>query len=428
MKIVILDGQIQSENNKWSTYMSKLSSDLMKNGHEVKHFILKDHKINRCTGCFGCWVKTPGTCVIKDDSQEINRAIIHADFMLWASPLVTGFASSFLKNKLDRFIPLIHPYFEVVNGEAHHRARYPKYPLYGLLLQPGKDDSEEDVRLVEQIFSRTALNSKSWLTFSATTDQPVEEVLEKIENHQTLVYQQPEVFIQKELEKISPPKNLLLINGSPRGPKGNTPVLLKKVMDGFMTSSNARAEMLHLAGRRDWQKVIDAYNQADSVVLGFPLYTDCMPGTVKEFIDSLMKSQKDKSNPAMGFLVQSGFPEAAHSRHVEQYLMKLSEKLNSPYLGTLVRGGCEGVRLMPESWNKKMFSTLEKLGVELAGQGGFDQKSIQELVAVEKYSPLLIPIFTILAKLPLLNMYWDNQLKQNGVFDQRFAQPYLVSD
>ena len=152
MKIVILDGQIQSENNKWSAYMSKLSTGLINNGHEVKHFILRDHKINRCTGCFGCWVKTPGTCVIKDDSQEINQAIIHADFTLWASPLVTGFASSFLKNKLDRFIPLIHPYFEVVNGEAHHRSRYPKYPLMDCCCSPERMIAKRMYALLSRYF------------------------------------------------------------------------------------------------------------------------------------------------------------------------------------------------------------------------------------------------------------------------------------
>jgi len=25
-----------------------------------------DGTINKCIGCFGCWIKTPGVCVIKD--------------------------------------------------------------------------------------------------------------------------------------------------------------------------------------------------------------------------------------------------------------------------------------------------------------------------------------------------------------------------
>ena len=74
----------------------------------------------------------------------------------------------------------------------------------------------------------------------------------------------------------------------------------------------------------------------------------------KEFIEELESFVKRKNNPPIAFLVQSGFPEALHSRYVEQYLVALAERLHSPYLGTLVRGGCEGVRLRPEKMNKKL--------------------------------------------------------------------------
>lgn len=427
MKIVILDGQTKKENKKWTQYVSSVAANLKKHNHEVNHFVLKDLKINHCTGCFNCWMKTPGICVFDDDSREINRAVIQADFVLWASPLLMGFPSHYLKDKMDRSIPLIHPYFEVVNGEAHHLSRYPKYPLNGLLLQGDKDEPEDDLRLVSQIFSRTMLNLKSRLTFSATTNTPVVDLVSKIENTHNLTYQKQPRFIVKELACVNSPKKLLVVNGSPRGPRGNTPVMLKKCMDGFLSSEGTQAEMLHLVQVKDKEKAVAAYRDADCVLLGFPLYTDCMPGIVKEFMESLGKVKNHKDNPAMGFLVQSGFPEAAHSRHVEQYLISFAEKMHSPYLGTLVRGGCEGVRLMPESMHRKMFSTLSKLGVELAQQGGFNQKTIRSLVSVEKYSPIFLPLFKLAIKMPFMQMYWNNQLKKNDAFDKRFDQPYLPS-
>ena len=425
MKITILDGQNTKENAAWVAYMRDLVGQLQNKGHAVQHIVLMDKNIHTCTGCFGCWVKTPGMCVIADDSQEINRAMIQSDFVLWASPLSMGFPSTYLKTKMDRSIPLVHPYFEVVNDEAHHLPRYEKYPVFGLLLQPGEQDDAENVDIVSQIFTRTALNIKSWLAFADTTDLDVKALAAKIENARQLkVVSQHSQKPALPPAKVKPVKRLLVINGSPRGVKANSSIMLQKLMDGFLSVDGTSAELLHLAKASDRSKLEEAYSQSDAIMLGFPLYTDSMPGLVKQTIESLAQFEKRSENPAMAFLVQSGFPEAAHSRYVERYLQALAKRLHSPYLGSLVRGGCEGVHLMPESMNKKMFATLRTLGEQLAQQGGFNAQSVKALVSVEHYSKALLPLFRIAVKTPFTKMYWDSQLKANQVFEQRFAQPY----
>ena len=133
MKIVILDGALENTPKNWSEYLSGLTAALKGNDHQVNHFLLKDQDIHHCTGCFKCWVQTPGMCVFDDDSREINRAVINSDFVLFASPLVMGFSTSVLKKKMDRMIPLVHPYLDIVEGEIHHLPRYDRYPLFGLL-------------------------------------------------------------------------------------------------------------------------------------------------------------------------------------------------------------------------------------------------------------------------------------------------------
>ena len=50
---------------------------------------------------------------------------------------------------------------------------------------------------------------------------------------------------------------------------------------------------------------MDAFEKAECVLLGFPLYTDAMPGIVKAFIDRLEPFIGRKHNPPIGFLVQS---------------------------------------------------------------------------------------------------------------------------
>ena len=350
--------------------------------------------------------------------------MINSDFVLFASPLVMGFPTSILKKKMDRMIPLIHPYLQIVRGETHHLPRYGHYPLFGLLLQPESADTEENISIVSQIFARTALNIKSRLAFAVTTEEPIRKTTARIENLENERYNFNRDFPEAEFARVGTLRKLTVFNGSPRGKRGNTPKLLNHLMSGFTSISGNTAEIFHLHKINEKGTFAKRFKEAQSVLLGFPLYTDGMPGIVKEFIEALEPLTKRGSNPPIAFLVQSGFSEALHSRYVEQYLAALADRLNSPYLGTLVRGGCEGVRLQPESMNEKLFATLNKLGCQMGAQGGFDRQTVKAFSSRESYSPVLIPLMKLLAKMPFSRLYWDMQLKKNNAYKDRFARPY----
>jgi len=181
MRITILNGNPSPEDAAFDGYLRGLVEALEAGHHAVTALQLRDMDIKYCTGCWGCWVKTPGECVARDDSAEICRAAIHADLVLHASPVIMGFYSALLKKTTDKLIPLIHPYAVVDQGEAHHLARYDKYPLFGLLLQPGDDTDDEDLKIIADIHRRTALNLKSRLAFVRLTDDPIEEVAREID-------------------------------------------------------------------------------------------------------------------------------------------------------------------------------------------------------------------------------------------------------
>lgn len=145
MNITILDGNPSPDNIAFDGYLGGLAEALQSGGHAVTVLPLRDMEIQTCTGCWGCWVKTPGECVAKDDSAEVCRAAIHSDLVLHASPVIMGFYSALLKKAADKMIPLVHPYVTADQGEAHHWARYDRYPLLGLLLQreANTDDLEQ---------------------------------------------------------------------------------------------------------------------------------------------------------------------------------------------------------------------------------------------------------------------------------------------
>src|ERR1035437_3288965 len=103
-------------------------------GHEVTRIDLRDLDIKFCTGCWSCWWATPGKCVFRDHMLQIYPEMVAAELIIWASPLILGHVSALTKTAQDRFIPLAHPYIEVVDGECHHRKRYEHNANVGLFV------------------------------------------------------------------------------------------------------------------------------------------------------------------------------------------------------------------------------------------------------------------------------------------------------
>ena len=153
-----------------------------------------------------------------------------------------------------------------------------------------------------------------------------------------------------------------------------------------------------------------------------------MPGVVKHFIEALEPLVGQKGNPPIGFIVQSGFPEGLHSRFVERYLEKLADRLGSAYLGTIVKGNGEGVRIMPENMNKKLFDGLLSLGNGLAQGETLNASTLASIAKPESFPKVLAPVFKLFLKLPIAHSYFDGMLKKNGVYEKRFDRPFVKQE
>lgn len=180
MKITILNGNPNAASIEFDNYLKRLSDLLESNNHTVTILKLREMGIRYCIGCFYCWVKTPGECIVADGSHDVCREYINSDFVLFASPVIMGFTSTLLKKAHDKLIPLLLPYAEFVQNEAHHLPRYEKYPLIGLLLEKGKDTDEKDIEIISAIYRREAISLKTSFCFTRLTDEPVGEVANEI--------------------------------------------------------------------------------------------------------------------------------------------------------------------------------------------------------------------------------------------------------
>jgi len=83
-----------------------------------------------CMGCFGCWTKTPGLCVLPRDGGTLYvEKSWDADYIVTISRILWGAFSMPIKAYTDRLIPTMLPGFKRLNGMMRHRPRYDRIPV-----------------------------------------------------------------------------------------------------------------------------------------------------------------------------------------------------------------------------------------------------------------------------------------------------------
>lgn len=221
-------------------------------------------------------------------------------------------------------------------------------------------------------------------------------------------------------------RELTVFNGSPRGGSGNTEHLIRALCDGYRLAGGAVSEpTLYLREESRHAEHVRAFSHAGRILLAFPLYTDAMPGLVKAFIEELEPLCEREANAPIAFLVHSGFPEGTHSRRIERYLERLAGRLKQPYLGTIVKGNSEGIRHRSSDENEAMFARLRTLGADLVDGRPMTADALAALAAPERFPWWMVPIGHVMLRLRKAQSFWDEQLKKNNAYDQRFARPYI---
>ncbi|WP_283124004.1 NAD(P)H-dependent oxidoreductase [Angelakisella massiliensis] len=123
---------------------------------EIRFIDLSTLKITNCVGCFGCWTKTPGKCVIRDDAVQVYPLIAQSDKVLYISRIKYGGYDTIMKTMLERAIPIQQAFIRIVDGETHHVQRKVT-PKSAVILVYGADSKEEQ-NLFRQLVARNARN------------------------------------------------------------------------------------------------------------------------------------------------------------------------------------------------------------------------------------------------------------------------------
>lgn len=131
-----------------------------------------------CKGCFECWVKKPGECVMNDLMARVNRSYVNSDVIICLSPIIFGQFSANIKNAIDRWLPNILPFFTTrPDGSTMHLPRYDSYASH-IIIGYADELSPEDAQLFIDITKKHRRNIEVMIYQEAGRD--ITEALRQI--------------------------------------------------------------------------------------------------------------------------------------------------------------------------------------------------------------------------------------------------------
>lgn len=86
MKILVLNGSPRANGNT-EAMAEAFAKGAKEAGHQVKVLPVGQKQIAGCKGCEYCHTKGNGTCIQKDDMEEVYRELADAEMLVLASPI-----------------------------------------------------------------------------------------------------------------------------------------------------------------------------------------------------------------------------------------------------------------------------------------------------------------------------------------------------
>ena len=161
MKITVFNGSPRAMNGNTHIMVREFTKGAGQAGAQVENIFLAANTIKPCRGCFSCWLKTPGKCVIKDDMAGLLDKFAGSDIVVFATPLYVDNVTGIMKNFMDRLIPLADPHFEKdAGGECVHLARSNKIAKLVVISNCGFPE-QSHFQVLELLFKRMARNMRS---------------------------------------------------------------------------------------------------------------------------------------------------------------------------------------------------------------------------------------------------------------------------
>ncbi len=274
--------------------------------------------IRPCSGCFCCWNKTPGKCVIRDGYENMGELIRRADEVIIISRYSFGCVSGFIKNIFDRCLGYVLPQFEVVNGETHHKKRYDEnkdftFVFYGSGL--GEYEKESARRYAAAVCAnfRSHLKDVVFRDCGETGDAKADGSAAKA-----------------PAGNISQGK-VLLLNGSMRNVSGNSAKLAAQLAKQLKRGT-VSADLRQYLGRMP--ELLPILDEVSDIVFCIPLYVDGLPSQVIRFMEWMEREYSGEAKRVY-VLANMGLYESRQLVNLFSQARQWSEKMGFDYCGGL---------------------------------------------------------------------------------------------
>ena len=110
MKVLALNGSPRMKASSTYHMLTPLLEGMNAAGAETELIHIRKLDLEACTGCYTCWVRTPGKCIHNDKMVSALESYNTADLVVFGTPLYHFSMSGIMKTFIDRTLPRIEPW------------------------------------------------------------------------------------------------------------------------------------------------------------------------------------------------------------------------------------------------------------------------------------------------------------------------------
>lgn len=355
--------------------------------YEDCEIVSDNGKIKPCVGCFGCWNKDPGKCVMNDGYENMGYLIHHAKEVIVISRYTYGGVSSFVKNVFDRSLSYVLPHFEIFDGESHHKKRYEEEKPYTFIFYGHdlSDREKESARRYVKVVSNNMHTQIKDVIFKECEEEKRPSVIKTEDPH----------------------KKVILLNASMRSKDGNS-AKLSKQLSTKLKKENQIIDLARYLNNMD--ELVKILEESSDLVFCTPLYVDGLPSQLIRLMETMQKKYQGESKKVY-LLANMGLYEDRQLVNLFEATKQWCAVMNFDYSGGLGIGAGElvGGFMNAGRFGKWPLKQIAK---------GMDQLSL----AIDRNSKMedifCGPEFPRFLYLAIANSGWKAMAKHNGITEK----------